>query len=76
MQLMVKPWTVFASVGKANQMNKVSLVGMQLPEEYKENFDVSSEGPEWLESLGETSKIPTNESLFIGLNHRYLIYTR
>jgi hypothetical protein len=23
-------------------MNKVSLVGMQLPEEYMENFDVSS----------------------------------
>ena len=27
------------------QLNKLSLVGMQLPEEYKENFDVSSEGP-------------------------------
>ena len=26
-------------------MNKLSLVGIQLPEEYKENFDVSSEGP-------------------------------
>ena len=26
-------------------MNKLSLVGMQLPEKYKENFDVSSEGP-------------------------------
>ena len=47
-------------------MNKLSLVGMQLPEKYKENFD---EGP----SL-ETSKfssylsgscIPTNESLSI-----------
>jgi hypothetical protein len=25
--------------------NKLSLVGMQLPEKYKENFDVSSEGP-------------------------------
>ena len=25
-------------------MNKLSLVGMQLPGEYKENFDVSSEG--------------------------------
>jgi hypothetical protein len=24
--------------------NKLSLVGMQLPEKYKENFDVSSEG--------------------------------
>ena len=27
------------------KMNKLSLVGMQLPEKYKENFDVSSEGP-------------------------------
>ena len=26
-------------------MNKLSLEGMQLPEKYKENFDVSSEGP-------------------------------
>jgi hypothetical protein len=25
--------------------NKLSLAGMQLPEKYKENFDVSSEGP-------------------------------
>jgi hypothetical protein len=55
---------VCASVGSANNnINKLSLVGMQLPEKYKENFD---EGP----SL-ETSKfslyfsdscIPTNES--------------
>jgi hypothetical protein len=52
-------------------MNKLSLVGMQLAEKYKENFDVSSEGP----SSGVTSQnspyifsgscIPTNESLFI-----------
>ena len=27
------------------QTCKLSLVGMQLPEKYKENFDVSSEGP-------------------------------
>jgi hypothetical protein len=26
-------------------MNKLSLLGMQLPEKYKENFDVSSEDP-------------------------------
>ena len=26
-------------------MNKLSLAGMQLPEKYEENFDVSSEGP-------------------------------
>jgi hypothetical protein len=32
-------------VYSANQMNKLSLVGMQLPKKYKENFDVSSEGP-------------------------------
>jgi hypothetical protein len=40
------PWqrTVCASVGGANN-NKLSLVGMQLPEKYKEKFDVSSEGP-------------------------------
>ena len=43
--------TVCASVGSANNMNKLSLVGMQLPEKYKENFDVSSEGP----SSGVTS---------------------
>jgi hypothetical protein len=56
-------------------MNKLSLVGMKLPEKYKENFDVSNEGP----SL-ETSKyslyfpgscIPTNESLFIQLEYAY-----
>ena len=37
--------TFCASVGSVNNMNKLSLVGMQLPEKYKENFDVSSEGP-------------------------------
>ena len=35
-------WTVYASMGSANN-NKLSLVGMQLPEKYKENFDVSIE---------------------------------
>jgi ribulose 1,5-bisphosphate carboxylase large subunit-like protein len=65
--------------GSANQMNKLSLVGMQLPEQYKENFDVSSEGPSSgvtivsYDSL-QTSKfslyftsscIPTNNGLFI-----------
>ena len=34
-------------------MKKLSLVGMQLPEKCKENFDVSSEGP----SSGITSYI-------------------
>ena len=34
-----------ASVGNTNNMNKLSLVGMQLPQKYKENFDVSSEDP-------------------------------
>jgi hypothetical protein len=28
-----------------SKYDKLSLVGMQLPEKYKENFDVSSEGP-------------------------------
>ena len=37
--------TVCASVGSVNNMNKLSLLGMQLPENYKENFNVSSEGP-------------------------------
>jgi hypothetical protein len=32
---------VCAIVGSANNMNKLSLVGMQLSEKYKENFDVS-----------------------------------
>jgi hypothetical protein len=40
-------WTVCASVGSVNNMNKLSLVGMQLPEKYEENFDVSSEGPSY-----------------------------
>jgi hypothetical protein len=34
-----------ASVGSVNNMNKLSLVGLQLPEKYKENFNVSNEGP-------------------------------
>ena len=61
-------------------MNKLSLVGMQLPEKYKENFDVSSDGPssrvtEYQEGPSlKASKfslyfsgscIPTNESLFL-----------
>ena len=56
-------------------MNKHSLVGMQLPEKYKENFDVSSEGPlSGVTSPLETSKfslyvsgsfISSNESVFI-----------
>ena len=53
-------------------MNKLSLVGMQLPGIYKENFDVSNESPDEGSSL-ETSKfslyfsgscIPTYEILF------------
>jgi hypothetical protein len=34
--------TVCASVGSGN--NKKGLIGMQLPEKYKDNFSVSSEG--------------------------------
>ena len=38
-------WTVCASVGSAKCINKLSLVGMQLPEKYTcmENFGVSTE---------------------------------
>jgi hypothetical protein len=32
----------------AKRINKLSLVGMQLPEKYKANFDVSSEDPRFL----------------------------
>ena len=46
-------------------MNKLSLVGMQLPEKYKENFDISSEGPSSDSLYFSGSCIPTNESLFI-----------
>jgi hypothetical protein len=34
---------VCANVGSEINMNKLLLVGMQLPEKYKENFNVSSE---------------------------------
>jgi hypothetical protein len=37
--------------------NKLSLVGMQLSEKYKENFDVSSEGP----SSGVSSLLTSNK---------------
>jgi hypothetical protein len=33
-----------ASVASANNMNKLLLVGMQLPEKYMENFHVLREG--------------------------------
>jgi hypothetical protein len=39
------PSTVFVSVGRVNNINKLSLVGMQQLEKYTENFDISSEGP-------------------------------
>jgi hypothetical protein len=35
-------------------MNKLPLVGMQLPEKYKENFDVSSEAEGLFASSGVT----------------------
>jgi hypothetical protein len=31
--------TVLVSVGSANKINKLSLIGMQLPEKYEENFE-------------------------------------
>jgi hypothetical protein len=43
-------------VGSGNT-NKLSLVGMQLPEKYKENFDVSSEGPSSGVSIAGVGKI-------------------
>ena len=45
-------------------MNKLSLVGMQLPEKYKENFDVSSEGP----SSGVTGEGWENYTSFYAKN--------
>jgi hypothetical protein len=35
----------FELSASVNNMNKLSLVGLQLPEKYKENFNVSNEGP-------------------------------
>jgi hypothetical protein len=43
-------------------MNKLSLVGMQLSEKYKENFDVSSEDSSSAEVLGLRSKQPSLET--------------
>jgi hypothetical protein len=40
---MILSWAVCASVGSANN-NKLSLVWLQLPEQYKEKFDVSNQG--------------------------------
>jgi hypothetical protein len=49
-----------------NIVKKLSLAGMQLPEKYKENFDVSSETTKFsLLYIILSSYIPTNESLFI-----------
>jgi hypothetical protein len=45
----------------ANNMNKLSLVGMQLPEKYKQNFDVSSEG---LQTKGLRSKRRNSPYIF------------
>jgi hypothetical protein len=61
--------------------NKVSLVGMQLPEKYKDNFDVSSEGPTNFPL--KTSKfslyfsgscIPTNEAMKACYCWHYLVH--
>ena len=45
-------------------MNKLSLVGMQLPEKYKENFDVSSEGPSSGVTKGLRSKRRNSPYIF------------
>jgi hypothetical protein len=44
-------------------MNKLSLVGMQIPEKYKENFDVSSEGP----SSGITGAFALNVEILLNI---------
>ena len=54
-------WTVLASVGSSNKMNKLSLVGMQLPEKYKENVDGLSEALR-LELLAEVRKTRPSEA--------------
>ena len=56
--------TFCSSVGSVNNMNKLSLVGMQLPEKYKENFNVSSEGPSSLDRVDNLLK-------FFRLLHHY-----
>jgi hypothetical protein len=38
-------------IAMVTQNNKLSLIGMQLPEKYKEKFDFSSEGPSYLRKL-------------------------
>jgi hypothetical protein len=47
-----------------NYMNKLSLVGMQLPEKYKDNFKISNWNSPYIFSV---SCIPTKESFFIWL---------
>jgi hypothetical protein len=44
-------------IGKFNLLKKLSLIGIQLPEKYKETFDVSSESP----SSGITSQVNPDE---------------
>jgi hypothetical protein len=45
--------------GWTDDINKLSLVGMQLPKKYKEKFDVSTEGP----SSGVTSRLGSGYSV-------------
>jgi hypothetical protein len=55
-------------------MNKLSLVGMQLPEKCKENFDVSSEGPSSGVTDEETTAFSRNVEIlliFFRLLHPY-----
>jgi hypothetical protein len=53
-------------------MNKLSLLGMQLPEKYKENLDVSSEGP-WSGVKRMRLNVPRYLSTFFELK-RTLVY--
>jgi hypothetical protein len=61
--------TFCASVDSANNINKLSLVGMQLPEKYKEKFDISSEGP----SPGVTSQVTRSKRRAFARNAEFLL---
>ena len=58
--------TVFASLSSANQMNKLSLVGIRGPSLETSKFSLYFSG----------SCIPTNESLFIGIKRPIYIGQR
>ena len=59
-----------------NTINKLSFVGMQLTEKYKENFDVSSKGPS--SAVSVTRNYPSGKLFFRQLHelHPYQVYQR